>query len=104
VSGPWHWPAARSCSASWCRSSSSRAPVYLPTLAWLARTGDRARAIGLLLLYNLAFILPLLAVFAASYTGVSSSRIASSFQRHRGKVKIGPAVVFAGLAEVTLVA
>jgi cytochrome c biogenesis protein CcdA len=78
--------------------------VYLPTLAWLARTGDRARAIGLLLLYNLAFILPLLAVFAASYTGVSSSRIASSFQRHMGMVKIGLAVVFAGLAVVTLVA
>ena len=78
--------------------------VYLPTLAWLARTGDRTRAVGLLLLYNLAFILPLLAVFAASLGGVSSSRIASSFQRHMGAVKIGLAVVFAGLAVVTLVA
>jgi cytochrome c biogenesis protein CcdA len=77
--------------------------VYLPTIAYLARTGDRLRAVGLLLLYNLAFILPLLAVFAASYAGVSSARIAAAFQARMGLVKIGLAVVFAGLAVLTLV-
>ncbi len=78
--------------------------VYLPTLAWLARTGDRPRAIGLLLLYNLAFVAPLLVVFGASWAGVGSAGLARLFRAHAGKVKLGLAAVFAGLAALTLVA
>jgi cytochrome c biogenesis protein CcdA len=77
--------------------------VYLPTLGYLARVHRQADAIGLLALYNLCFILPLLAVFAASFFGVSSSRITTAFQAHMGKVKLGLAVVFVGLAVFTLV-
>ncbi len=77
--------------------------VYLPTLAYVARVGGGARATGLLVLYNVFFILPLLLVFAASYLGVSSGRITTFFQAHMGKVKLALAVVFVGLAAFTLV-
>ncbi len=77
--------------------------VYLPLLGYLARMHRQIDALGLLLLYNLCFILPLLVVFGASYLGVSSGRITTAFQTHMGKVKLGLAVVFLGLAVFTLV-
>ncbi len=77
--------------------------VYLPLLGYLARMHRQLDALGLLLLYNLCFILPLLVVFGASYLGVSSGRITTAFQAHVGKVKLGLAVVFLGLGVFTLV-
>ncbi len=77
--------------------------VYLPTLAWLVRTGPGPATLGLLLLYNVCFILPLLAVFGASWLGASSGRITGLFQAHMGKVKLALAAVFAALAVFTLV-
>jgi len=76
--------------------------VYLPTLAYLVRVRRQASAIGLLVLYNACFILPLLAVFAASWLGVSSGKITALFQKHMGAVKLGLAAVFLGLAAFTL--
>jgi hypothetical protein len=75
--------------------------VYLPTLAYLARLGD-ARAVPLLAAYNLAFIAPLVAVFAASWAGVSSHRLGAFLQRHLVAAKAAFAVFFAGLAVLTL--
>jgi cytochrome c biogenesis protein CcdA len=77
--------------------------VYLPLLGYLARVHRQGYAVGLLLVYNFCFIVPLLVVFAASYLGVSSGRITKVFQRHMGLVKILLAVVFLGLAVFTLV-
>jgi len=77
--------------------------VYLPLLGFLARMNRQIDALGLLLLYNFCFILPLLIVFGASYLGVSSGRLTTAFQAHMGKVKLGLAVVFVGLAVFTLV-
>jgi cytochrome c biogenesis protein CcdA len=77
--------------------------VYLPTLAYLARVRQQTTALLLLALYNLCFIAPLLVVFGASYLGVSSQRITTVFQAHMGKVKLALAVVFVGLAAITLV-
>ncbi len=77
--------------------------VYLPMLAYLVRMRQGLVAPALLLLYNLCFIAPLLAVFLASYLGVSSGRITALFQAHMGKVKLGLAAVFAALAVFTLV-
>ena len=77
--------------------------VYLPLLGYLSRVHRQGDAIALLLLYNLCFIAPLLAVFAASYLGVSSGRITTIFQRHMGLVKLLLAAVFLGLAVFTLV-
>jgi cytochrome c biogenesis protein CcdA len=76
--------------------------VYLPTLAYLVRMGREPRALLLLLLYNLAFIAPLLIVFGASYMGVGSERITKFFQKHMAAVKLGLAAFFLGLAAVTL--
>jgi cytochrome c biogenesis protein CcdA len=76
--------------------------VYLPTLAYLARERGGSRAVLLLVLYNLCFIAPLVAVFIASYLGVSSKRIATAFQKRMGAVKLGLAVVFALLAVLTV--
>ncbi|MGA2547312.1 MAG: DUF1573 domain-containing protein [Rectinemataceae bacterium] len=78
------------------------AQVYLPTLAYLARVRKRADALGLLLVYNLCFIAPLLIVFAASYLGVSSKRITVLFQEHMGKVKLALAFAFIVLAVLTV--
>jgi cytochrome c biogenesis protein CcdA len=77
--------------------------VYLPMLAYLVRMRGGTVALGLLLLYNLCFIVPLLIVFGASYLGVSSGRITTWFQTHMGKVKLGLAAVFTALAVFTLV-
>jgi cytochrome c biogenesis protein CcdA len=77
--------------------------VYLPMLGYLARMRRQFDALALLALYNLCFILPLLVVFAASWLGVTSGRITAAFQVHMGKVKLGLAVVFVGLAVLTLV-
>ena len=68
--------------------------VYLPLLGYLARMRRHVDALGLLALYNLCFILPLLVVFGASYLGVGSEKITTLFRAHMGKVKIGLAVVF----------
>jgi hypothetical protein len=75
--------------------------VYLPTLAYLSRLGD-ARAVPLLAVYNLGFIAPLVAVFAASWAGVTSRGLTAFFQRHLVAVKALLAVFFAGLAVLTL--
>jgi cytochrome c biogenesis protein CcdA len=77
--------------------------VYLPLLGYLARMQRQPDAIGLLALYNLCFIVPLLIVFGASWLGVTSGRITTLFQAHMGKTKLGLAVVFVGLAVFTLV-
>jgi Cytochrome c biogenesis protein len=76
--------------------------VYLPTLAYLARSQGNSEAAWLLVLYNLCFIAPLLVVFAASYMGVSSKRITELFQRRMAATKLALALVFLGLAALTL--
>jgi cytochrome c biogenesis protein CcdA len=76
--------------------------VYLPTLVYLYRVRPNAGGLAYLLLYNLGFILPLLAVFALAYWGVASRRLAAWVQRSLGAVKIALAVLFAGLAVLTL--
>ena len=77
--------------------------VYLPLLGYLARMRRQPDALGLLALYNLCFILPLLLVFGATWMGVTSGRITTLFQAHLGTVKLALAVVFLGLAVFTLV-
>jgi cytochrome c biogenesis protein CcdA len=78
--------------------------VYLPTLAYLARARRQASAVGLLVLYNACFVLPLLAVFAASWFGVTSTRIAALYQKRMAAVKLGLAAVFLALAAFTALA
>jgi cytochrome c biogenesis protein CcdA len=75
--------------------------VYLPTLVFVAGNPDaRLGAMGYLVLYNLAFILPLAAVFAVAYLGVSSRSLEGLFRRHVAWVKLGLAVLFLTLGGV----
>ena len=76
--------------------------VYLPAVAWLVRTEGGLTAHLLLVVYNLGFILPLAVVFVVAWRGVSSRRLTAFAQAHLGAVKLALAVVFAGLAALTL--
>lgn len=76
--------------------------IYFPTIAYLVKSEGGAGNYLLLLVYNLGFILPLLVVFALSYAGVGSKKITVVFQKHMGSVKLATAVLFAGLACLTL--
>ena len=72
--------------------------VYFPTLSYLAQTGAGLRGMGGLLLYNLAFILPLLAVLALILMGTSQERIREFFRRRVILAKAALALTFAILA------
>src|SRR5712691_6158688 len=63
--------------------------IYLPTLMYMAQAGDeRLRAIALLLLYNLMFVLPLIVLFLAAYFGVSTRTMAKLAARHTATAKL----------------
>jgi glutaredoxin len=69
--------------------------VYLPTIIFVAGVAElRATAISYLVLYNLMFVLPLVAVFVVTYYGTSSQRLTVLFQRNAGLVKLLTALLF----------
>jgi uncharacterized membrane protein YgcG len=73
------------------------AQIYLPTLMYMAQVGDqRLRAIALLLLYNLMFVLPLIVLFLAAYLGVSTRTMARLAARHTATAKLAMSLLFAG--------
>lgn len=50
--------------------------VYAPTLVYLTRHPEfQCRALGLLLLYNIAFVIPHIIVFIAAYRGIGNKRL-----------------------------
>jgi thiol-disulfide isomerase/thioredoxin len=72
--------------------------VYLPTIVFvLGVPGLRARATIALVLYNLMFVFPLIVVLLLVYYGTSSRQLVSWLQRRAAAVKLGMAVLFAGL-------
>lgn len=73
--------------------------VYLPTLVLLSRyTETRVRAIPLLLLYNLMFILPLLAVILAAFLGTRNQRLLDWSRQNVVWGKTAMGLLFAALA------
>ena len=74
--------------------------IYFPTIAYMVQSGSRSGALFWLLLYNLAFILPLLLLFLLAMTGVSHTSITSWFTRHVAKGKGATGVLFLLLALV----
>jgi len=75
--------------------------VYFPVIAYLVRLGKDPRAYLYLLLYNSAFVVPLLLVFLLIYFGINSGVIVSFFQRSTKLVKLGLAFLFLALAVIT---
>ncbi|MBN1992570.1 MAG: hypothetical protein JW953_07670 [Anaerolineae bacterium] len=69
--------------------------VYLPTIIFVTGVADlRVTAIAYLALYNLMFVVPLMAVFMITYLGTGSRQLTTLFQTHAGTVKLLTAVLF----------
>ncbi|WP_038165228.1 cytochrome c biogenesis protein CcdA [Verrucomicrobium sp. BvORR106] len=74
--------------------------VYLPTIVYAMKSGA-SNATGFLLLYNLAFIVPLATVFGLAWGGLRSDALIRFQHRHTAKVKYALALLF-GLLFVVL--
>ena len=73
--------------------------VYLPTIVFMIRTDTaRTQALGLLLAYNLAFVAPLVVVFAMTVAGTRSDALQRFMMRHVAPVKFALAILFGLLA------
>ena len=72
--------------------------VYLPTIIFVLSDPDRqVKAFLYLLLYNLAFILPLIVVFALAYMGTTGSQLGIFLKRHVANIKLATAILFLAL-------
>jgi cytochrome c biogenesis protein CcdA len=70
--------------------------VYIPTIVLIVATVPelQTQAIGLLLLYNVMFVLPLIIIFTFVYFGMSSEQLTNSLDRNRALIKLMTAVLF----------
>lgn len=69
--------------------------IYLPVIMFVLSVPEmRAQAVSYLLLYNVMFIIPLMAVFLAAYWGTSSERMSIWVGRHASTVKLATSVLF----------
>jgi cytochrome c biogenesis protein CcdA len=72
--------------------------VYLPTIMSMLRVPEMAaRAVLLLVLYNLMFVVPLVVVFLLAYFGMTSLRLSAFLKRHADAVKVATGVLFLAL-------
>ncbi|MEZ5303189.1 MAG: hypothetical protein R3F11_21475 [Verrucomicrobiales bacterium] len=67
--------------------------VYAPTIGFMLQSG-RSSAMFYLLLYNIAFIIPLAIIFALSYAGMTSETLVRLQKRHTAAVKFATAALF----------
>jgi len=73
--------------------------IYLPTLMFVSEAPSlRIKALLYLFLYNIAFVVPLVVVFIASYKGVSSSALNKFWKNKVETVKLISALFFIFLA------
>jgi len=73
--------------------------VYFPTIAFVMKVPTlRLNALFYLILYNLAFILPLVGIFLLTYKGLTSEKLSSFTNRHLGAIKLATALLFFALA------
>ena len=72
--------------------------IYLPTILYMLQNSSlQMQGIGLLLLYNLFFIIPLILVFVLAYVGLTAKSVESIFKKYLLQIKIFTAVLFAFL-------
>lgn len=74
--------------------------IYFPAIAFMVQSGGGTAPLLWLLLYNGAFILPLLLVFAAVLAGASQKKIGAWFSRNLAAGKTASALLFFLLAAV----
>ena len=73
--------------------------VYLPTIMFVLSVPEMAaQAFLYLVLYCLAFILPLIVVFLTSYFGTTLQQLGLFVTRHTAAIKALTGLVFVGLA------
>jgi hypothetical protein len=78
--------------------------VYLPTILFVTKVPSlRGSAISYLVLYNLMFIIPLLAIFGAAYWGVTSEQFSFFLQKRASTIKLSTALLFFTLAVILLI-
>jgi cytochrome c biogenesis protein CcdA len=79
--------------------------IYLPAIRMMFFDvgGLWLKAIFYLLVYNLAFVVPLLGVFLLAYLGVTSEQLRGWLTRHMGATKLATAVFFAALGAIILI-
>jgi HEAT repeat protein/cytochrome c biogenesis protein CcdA/thiol-disulfide isomerase/thioredoxin len=69
--------------------------VYLPTILFvLKQSPEKASAIWMLALYNVAFIVPLVVIFGLAHGGMRSDSLVRFMQRHAALVKFATALLF----------
>lgn len=71
--------------------------TYLPTIVFILKTSFRLKALVYLLLYNLMFIVPLLAIFFLALSGVTSGQFSKFLKRYLLLAKVLLAVLFFSL-------
>jgi len=78
-------------------------PIYFPIIFMLRQTGSfQISAFFYLFIYNIVFILPVIAVFTIVFLGVTSQRITAFMLKHAGKVKLLTVFLFLGLAALLI--
>ncbi|MBC2596173.1 hypothetical protein H5P28_18040 [Ruficoccus amylovorans] len=69
--------------------------VYAPVILYVLHTGaEKSAAFGYLVLYNLAFTVPLLVVIVLAFFGLSNERLTGFFQRNAALVKFATGGLF----------
>jgi len=77
--------------------------VYLPTITWAVQDPAlRPYAYRLLVVYNLMFVTPLVAIIVLAYYGLSSQQLSLFLHRHAAVVKLATAVLFFAMAGLLL--
>lgn len=70
--------------------------VYLPTINYMVQEG-KTSAYAYLVLYNIAFVLPLIVVFILAYTGLRSEALIEFQRKHSAAIKFATAALFMAL-------
>jgi len=77
--------------------------VYLPTITFVLKsTNLKLQACGYLLLYNIMFTVPLIAVFILALLGTSSQQFSGFLMKRMGIIKILMVILFFGLGIILL--
>ena len=77
--------------------------VYFPIVTMISEPRYRIAATKYLFSYNIAFIIPLVAVFLLATFGVTSERMGAFFRRRVAMVKLGLAILFIAMAIMIIV-
>jgi cytochrome c biogenesis protein CcdA len=72
--------------------------IYLPSLVLMNQSGRNLRSLGLLIAYNIAFVVPLICVVVLGVYGVGSKQLAAWGKRHAALTRALMALLFVALA------